>query len=279
MRAEPSRRAGLAGGVGEPPQISSGQEREVGSLRGRERRCMAVPTATLLAVADHDFTQRPPDLILDRAAQAAAPRGAGIAHELGPVSQMTEAAALEIRPIVPEDKAGMLEAFERLSDESRYRRFLAPHGRLSVAELRYFTEVDHHDHEALVAVDPASGQGVGVARYVRSADDPARAEMAVAVTDDWHGRGVGGELTAALVERAREEGIRSFSALVLAANDQMLGLLAELGEVHVLRRDRGSVELIVELPRSGMGRVKRLLSAAARGEIMAAPMRALRQLR
>ncbi len=192
---------------------------------------------------------------------------------------MTDAAGLEIRAIAPEDKAGMLEAFDRLSDASRYRRFLAPHGRLSSDEVRYLTEVDHHDHEALVAVEPVSQRGAGVARFVRSAEDPSLAEIAVAVTDDWQGRGVGSQLVAALVDRARTEGIHSFSALVLAENDQMLRLLAELGEVRVLRREHGSVELIVELPLTGIGRLKRLLAAAASGQIVASPMRALRQFR
>ena len=59
------------------------------------------------------------------------------------------------------------------------------------AELSYLTEVDHHDHEALVAVDPETNEGVGVARFVRSAEDPAVAELAVAVADDWQGQGVG----------------------------------------------------------------------------------------
>jgi GNAT superfamily N-acetyltransferase len=192
---------------------------------------------------------------------------------------MTDAAGLEIRPIAPDDKAGMLEAFDRLSDASRYRRFLAPHGRLSTDELRYLTEVDHHDHEALVAVEPVGQRGVGVARYVRSAEDRSRAEIAVAVTDDWQGRGVGSQLVTALVDRARTEGIHSFSAVVLAENSQMLGLLAELGDVRVLRRDHGSVELIVELPLTGVGRLKRLLAAAASGQIVASPTRAFRQLR
>ena len=61
--------------------------------------------------------------------------------------------------------------FERLSEESRYRRFLAPMQELSGSMLRYLTEVDHHDHEALVAVG-ADGTLVGVARSVRSAGDP-----------------------------------------------------------------------------------------------------------
>ena len=65
---------------------------------------------------------------------------------------------------------------------------------LSPAELRYFTEIDHHDHEALGAVDRANGRGVGVARYVRSLEDSQTAELAVTVVDEWQGRGLGTEL-------------------------------------------------------------------------------------
>jgi hypothetical protein len=49
----------------------------------------------------------------------------------------------------------------------RRMRFLGPKDELSAAELRYFTDVDHHDHEALGAMDHARGGGVGIARYVR----------------------------------------------------------------------------------------------------------------
>ena len=44
--------------------------------------------------------------------------------------------------------------FHRLSPESRQSRFLTGKPSLTPAEVHYFTEVDHHDHEALVAVDP-----------------------------------------------------------------------------------------------------------------------------
>jgi GNAT superfamily N-acetyltransferase len=178
-----------------------------------------------------------------------------------------DASALEIRPIAPADKARMVEAFERLSPESRYRRFLAAHGRLSDSELRYFTEVDHHDHEALLAIEPSSGAGVGVARYIRSAEDPTLAELAVAVVDDWQRRGVGARLTAALAERARSEGITSFSAFMLADNDLMRGVLAEIGRLRVLHSELGRVEVIVDLPETGLDRLKRLLSGVARGEL------------
>jgi GNAT superfamily N-acetyltransferase len=142
---------------------------------------------------------------------------------------MVSVEMFEIRVISPDDKQGLVDGFERLSEESRYRRFLAPRGRLSDAELRYFSEVDHDDHEALVAVNPQSGQGVGVARYVRDKHDPSVAELAVAVVDDWQWQGIGSRLTAALADRARAEGIRSFSALMLADNQRALNLLDDLG--------------------------------------------------
>ena len=94
------------------------------------------------------------------------------------------------------------------------------------------------------------------------------AEVAVAVVDDWQGMGVGGRLTAALAARAREEGITSFTALVLADNELILKLLGDLGEVRVVSSELGTVELIVDLHESGLKRLKRVLKAVARGEII-----------
>lgn len=183
----------------------------------------------------------------------------------------TTAEALEIRPIAIDDKEALVEGFDRLSPQSRYRRFLSPHGKLTARELRYFTEVDHHDHEALVAFDPESGEGIGVARYVRSWEDPTVAEVAVAVIDEWQQRGVGTRLLTALAQRAREEGIWRFTGLVLADNDQMLNLLSELGSVRADGIEAGTVNVTVDLPETGLGHLKRLLQALARGELRPAP--------
>lgn len=174
---------------------------------------------------------------------------------------------VELRPIEPEDKDALARGFDRLSERSRYRRFLSPRGPLTEAELRYLTEVDHHDHEALVAVDPQTGEGVGVARFVRSAEDRTVAELAVAVVDDCQGRGIGSLLAAELSRRAREEGITCFTALALAENDAMLGILQELGEVRTGPVRLGTVELAVDLPGEGNSRLRRLLRAVARGDV------------
>jgi GNAT superfamily N-acetyltransferase len=184
-------------------------------------------------------------------------------------AEMPTAETLLIRPISPDDRQQFVDAFERLSDSSRYRRFLTARHGLSAAEVGYFTEVDHHNHEALFAVDPESGAGIGVARYVRSESDRCVAELAVAVVDDWQGQGVGGRLTAALADRARAEGITSFTALVLADNKPALNLLDELGRVRIVRREFGTVELTVDLPERGLGHVARLLRAVAQGDIKA----------
>ncbi|HLY48797.1 MAG TPA: GNAT family N-acetyltransferase [Solirubrobacteraceae bacterium] len=158
---------------------------------------------------------------------------------------------LEIRAVRPEDKADLVRGFEHLSDRSRYRRFLSPHDHLSTAELRYFTEVDHDDHEALVAIDPRTSQGVAEARFVRLPADPHAAELAIAVVEEWQGRGVGRRLVAELARRAREEGITVFTALVLASNRAMLALARTLGEVRVLSREQGAVEIAIELGERG----------------------------
>lgn len=157
-----------------------------------------------------------------------------------------------MRPIRPDDRDAIATAFERLSEQSRYQRFMTAIDELSPSQLEYLTEVDHHDHEALVAFDPKSGEGVGVARFVRLEGGTA-AEAAVTVIDDWQGRGLGVALCNLLAERAREEGIEKFTALLLASNDQMHDVLASLGPSTVLSRESGTVEIEVEIPPAGIG--------------------------
>lgn len=115
-----------------------------------------------------------------------------------------------------------------------------------MAELRYFTEIDHHDHEALGAADHADGRGVGIARYVRSAVDSRAAEIAVTVVDEWQDRGLGTELVAQLSERARDEGIRRFTALVAADNVAVAGLLRRIG-ADLVRRESGAMRYEIPL--------------------------------
>jgi RimJ/RimL family protein N-acetyltransferase len=146
-----------------------------------------------------------------------------------------------IRQVQPADAPLLADGFARLSPQSRRMRFLARKDQLSAAELRYFTDVDHHDHEALAALDQADGRGVGIARYIRDADDPHAAEIAVTIVDDWQGRGLGTELLTRLSARARSEGICRFTALVAADNMAMAALLRNMS-ANLAGRSPGTVE-------------------------------------
>ena len=177
---------------------------------------------------------------------------------------LRDGAVVLIRPIVPDDRELLRSGFEELSDRSRYLRFQAPMAQLTAQQLSYLTEVDHHDHEALVAIDLATSRAVGVARFIRVHDGVA--ECAVVVADDWQGRGVGTELLDRLVTRAHEEDVDRFTALVLAQNNEALRLLERLGDT-VQRSSGPQVELDVALPPPPERSVplRMLLAGVARG--------------
>jgi GNAT superfamily N-acetyltransferase len=158
---------------------------------------------------------------------------------------LPDGADVLIRPIAPHDAPELLRGLEHLSPRSRYRRFLGT-PRIGPAELAYLTDVDHHDHEALGAADPASGHGVGVARYIREPRSD-RAEIAVAIDDAWQGRGVGTALLTRLADRARAAGIRHFAGLILAENMPMRALMSKLGEPESRNLGDGTVESSVAL--------------------------------
>ena len=152
-----------------------------------------------------------------------------------------------IRQVQSADAPLLADGFARLSAASRWLRFLTPKKELSPAELRYFTDLDHHDHEALGALDNGDGRGVGIARFVRNADDPYAADVAVTIVDDWQGRGLGSELLARLSDRARQEGIRRFTADVAAENVAVAGLLSK-AHASLVGRDSGTLEYEIALP-------------------------------
>jgi GNAT superfamily N-acetyltransferase len=154
---------------------------------------------------------------------------------------------LTVRPIEPADKAELERHLQHLGERSRYQRFLRPIRQLTERDLAYFTELDHRDHEGLIAETP-EGDPIGVARYIRLPDRPGVAEMAMAITDDWQGRGVGTALLRILAERARTADVRSFLGICLTENFDMQQLLRQLGPSSTTKPLRdGTVEVEVQL--------------------------------
>jgi GNAT superfamily N-acetyltransferase len=192
--------------------------------------------------------------------------------------ELRDESRIAVRPVEPEDRERLRRAFHRLSPESRYRRFFAPLTDLSERDLSYLTEIDHHDHEALAAIDPATDEIIGVARYVRG-EEPQLAEASVVVDDGWHRRGVATALLERLAPQARAAGITHFVALVLSENRDAIELFQQFAPTEPPRRSRsGNVELLIELPEedgiSGTA-LGRALRVAARGVVTLSPWRVI----
>ena len=133
-----------------------------------------------------------------------------------------------MRAITPASKPVIASAMTRLSPESIRRRFFAPRRELSEAELHRLTALDGWNQYALGACtrsDDGTLEGVGVARFARTAQNSSTAELAITVVDAFQGRGVGKALIARLVDAAAARGIRTLHAIVLPDNAAIIGLL------------------------------------------------------
>ena len=184
---------------------------------------------------------------------------------------LSDGGLVRVRPIVPEDKAVIVEGFHRLSPESRYRRFMAPIAELTEDQLVELTEVDYSDRFAWIAfsMDEPATPGMGVSRYVRDRSDPEVAEAAVTVIDDYHGRGLGRLLLEFLGAAALENGVRRFRGYALEDNRPIRELLQRLGAT--LEHDSpGVVRMELDLPARAEelrgSPMYEVLRAVARGE-------------
>jgi RimJ/RimL family protein N-acetyltransferase len=185
----------------------------------------------------------------------------------GSTATLRDGSTIVIRPIQRSDAELLARAYERLSEESRRRRFIVAPPRLTDEDLRYLTDVDGNRHDALVALDPASGDLVGEARYVREPGHPDTAEVAAVVVDDWRGRGVATKLLTDLTNTARERGIARYKAVVEADNKVVLDALGKFGGEPKPAPD-GLLELEFELPPAGLSdRLLGTLRAAAGGQL------------
>jgi RimJ/RimL family protein N-acetyltransferase len=150
----------------------------------------------------------------------------------GVTERLPDGVPVVIRPIRPDDKGMLSDGLRRLSPQSAQRRFLTPKRSFSRAELRYLTEVDGRNHVALVAEYPCypSRRLIAVGRFVIDQANPAAAEIAVTVADDWQGRGLGSVLGKHLAHLARNRDVKRFTATMASENTPAHKLMAKLTE-------------------------------------------------
>jgi GNAT superfamily N-acetyltransferase len=227
----------------------------------RTRKVTSMTSSTRSGMSSGDRSRRPESTVSGLPST-------GELVSLGAPVVLRDGSHVRVRPGHHSDRELLLRGFERLSAESRYRRFLVATPELSRPMVDFLTAVDHHDHEAIVALDE-SGEGVGVARYVRHADRPEAAEAAVTVIDDWQGRGLGTLLLEVLSARAREEGVTTFTALMLGTNQEMMDLVTALVPVRIVDRESGTVEVDMPIPDVGLApALRKLLRVAAKADVV-----------
>lgn len=164
---------------------------------------------------------------------------------------LRDGTVVRLRPLGPADADELRAGFERLSPESRYRRFFSPISRLPDALVRRLTATDGENHVALVAetipLYDEPPEPLGVARFFRDAARPDAAEVAVTVIDELQGKGLGAVLLEALARIARDHEIRVLTAQVLAGNLAMQALLRRVGEVRSVRNEQGVLSYEIAL--------------------------------
>ena len=156
-----------------------------------------------------------------------------------------------IRAIRPGDKSALLSGFANLSDRSRQMRFFGSKRDVSDQELRYYTEVDHIHHVALVVIvnDDGNERIIGGGRYMEydAPDRQGHAEIAFTVADKFQRLGLASLLLKHLAHIARLNGIKKFKADVLSKNIAMVKVFEHSGLPVRRSVESGVVDLTLDL--------------------------------
>ena len=142
--------------------------------------------------------------------------------------------------LLPEDREALALAYEDLSPESKFHRFLTGVPHLSDEMLtRLVDDVDGVNHVALVLVlldDENAGEPAAVGHMVRYSDDPTAADVAVTVAEEFRNRGAASALLAELVAE-RPKGVERLRTVLAADNRASLAMLQRLGPTTVKASD------------------------------------------
>jgi len=193
---------------------------------------------------------------------AAEPGGSDGSHGAGrSYALLADGTTMTIRPAGPGDYEPVRRLHEAMAPDNLYFRFFSAS---QVSAEREARRVCVDGGPGLVALLGLLGDElVGVASYELT-PDPAAAELALAVADDMHRRGVATLLLEHLVSLARARGVKVFVAEVLPDNYPVLHLLSDSGLAVRRRFDQGVVEVSMPVPRTAaLGEASAYLDAVA----------------
>lgn len=149
---------------------------------------------------------------------------------------LDDGSSLVLRPSRPDDETALIAAFDKLSDQTRYQRFMRAMHELPPAMARQLLDVDYKRSMALVAETAPSNADeqpelVGVARYAGKGKE---CEFAIVVADAWQGRGLGKRMMRLLMRYARRSGFKTMVGSTFSTNINMIEFMQRLGfSTHV----------------------------------------------
>jgi len=154
---------------------------------------------------------------------------------------LRDGSTLHVRPVRPEDEPALRAFFGSLSEDSRWFRFFGGSGQSFLTDAARRFAAGNGGTVGLVATTGPAATIVGHAIYVPTGGD--HAEIAIAVADAFHGKGLGTLFLAHLARAADSNGIRTFDAEVLASNYRMLELVRESGFPVAVHPEPGQLRL------------------------------------
>jgi acyl-CoA synthetase (NDP forming)/GNAT superfamily N-acetyltransferase len=152
-----------------------------------------------------------------------------VSEDTGPSTYalLTDGTTIEIRPARPGDFDAVRDMHAAMSRANLYLRFFGINRAAAEQEARRICREPAPDHAGLLAV--LDGQVIGCGSYEVVDERLRTAEIALAVADDMHKRGIGTLLLEHLVSLARGRGVRTFVAETLTDNTPMLQVFASAG--------------------------------------------------
>jgi len=153
---------------------------------------------------------------------------------------------VRIRPLRNGDTQTVARLFDRLSSESRARRFNAARPRLTERELEALARVGGRSHSVVAWVD-GDPEPAGFAQIVRDTREWTHGEISFAVADTYHRRGIGSALVSRLAADARAAGITHLTATIQSSNRAAIVLVKRVGRPVDVRIESGETSLVAAL--------------------------------
>lgn len=154
---------------------------------------------------------------------------------------------VDVRPIHPDDVERLQQFHARLSPDTIVMRYFRAAPILYNRDARRLTHLDYDNRMALVATTGAGDDEriIGVVRYERVT--ATEGELAFVVEDQWQGLSISTRLLARLLAYARSRGFEHMSAITMASNVRMRGVLAHAGYPYTSEYEEGCVTLTLDI--------------------------------